>query len=276
MTPEICPGCDGAEFRSLKVRAREVTIKVCVGCGLHINTGGVGAARAAREGTYEGAYHGRQERYARRKLRSATFRMRLIEGLMAPGKLLDIGCSVGHFVQAAGRSGWDAWGVDISQYAVGVCRQRGLQAKIGDMRRLDFPDDTFDVVNLRHVLEHDWELRACLAEIRRVLKTGGLLVLEVPCVDCWQVRILRGKRSKFWRPVHCYFFSGKSVRSIMARAGYDEVRMPLYGRAALSGGVGESLRFLAWRTAKLLKGLVGVSSAHVSVWRKPAPVCDRQ
>ena len=264
----VCPSCGSTDFTSFDVPERGVTVNVCPECNLHINSAAAPVEQQAAEQIYEDGFHTAYEHHAARKLESNTFRLRLIEALHQPGTFLDIGCSVGSFLQAAAASGWDAWGVDISQYAVDACLQDGLQAKTGDMQRLDFPDQTFDVINLRHVLEHDWDLHACLAEIRRVLKPGGLLVLEVPHVDFRRARSQPEKYAKFWPPCHCYWFSGKSVRNILPRAGFEEVRMPRYGKLAFSGGAASSLRFLAWRTSVLLKWLLGLNNYHVSVWQR--------
>ena len=267
---DVCPSCGSTDFASLEVPERGVTVNVCRECNLHINAAAAPVEQQAAEQIYEDAYQTPYERDAARKLESSAFRLRLIEVLQQPGSFLDVGCSVGSFLQAAADRGWDAWGVDISQYAVAACQQHGLQAKIGDMQHLDFPDQAFDVINLRHVLEHDWDLYACLAEIRRVLKPGGQLVLEVPHVDFRRVRTHPERYLKFWEPCHCYWFSDKSVRNILLRAGFREVRMPCYGKLALSGGAVSSLRFLAWRSFVLLGWLLGINNYHVSVWERVA------
>ncbi len=268
ITDGVCPSCGSTDFTSFEVPERGITVNVCTKCNLHINSTAAPVEQQTAEQIYEDDFHTGYEEHAIRKLESNSFRLRLIEAIRQPGTFLDIGCSVGSFLQAAADRGWDAQGVDVSQYAVDVCLEQGLKAKIGDMQHLDFPDQTFDVINLRHVLEHDWDLYACLAEIRRVLKPGGLLILEVPHVDFSRIRTHPEKYVKFWHVCHCYWFSDKSVRNIMPRCGFEEVRMPCYGKLALSNGAVSSLRFLAWRTVVLLKWLFGRNNYHVSVWQR--------
>ena len=270
ITPGVCPSCDGTQFHVLQVPNDGPTLDVCTGCGMYINAGAVQGERIEEtyDGDYQEALYGRS---ARRKLRDSRRRLRVIEALRRPGAFLDIGCSLGYFVQAATDNGWDAHGVDISEYAAARCRERGLQVIVGDMQHLDFPDATFDIVNLRHVLEHDADLWRSLAEIRRVLKPEGLLILEVPCVECLQVRLWRERYVKFWHPYHYYWFSRRSVRNILTRAEYQEVPMPRYGRA-FSGTVMDNLRFVLWRTHAHLRRVIGLGSFDASAWQPATDV----
>lgn len=265
----VCPSCDGAEFRVLRMPDRGLTVNICAACGLYINANPHPAEEAVAEGVYDRAYHADfYQSTTARKRRTGGFRLRLVETLVEPGAFLDIGCSLGYLVEAAAQRGWDAYGIDISEDAVKLCRGRRLQVTIGDMQHLDFPDEEFDVIYLRHVLEHDIELRACLAEIKRVLKAQGLLVIEVPCVDCWQVRHKRENYRKFWHTCHCYWFSRKSLRNVLRRAGYHEVPLPRYGKKALTGGLGPIMQYLTWRTHILVKRGLGLAPYDVSAWRK--------
>ena len=265
ITAGVCPSCDGTDFRVLQVPNDGPTLHVCNGCGMYINAGAVqgGHIEETYDGDYQEALYGKS---ARRKLRDSRRRLRIIEALRGSGAFLDIGCSLGYFVQAARDNGWDAHGVDVSEYAVKSCRDRGLEVIVGDMQHLDFPDATFDVVNLRHVLEHDVDLWRSLAEIRRVLKPEGLLILEVPCVECLQVRQKQERYIKFWHPYHYYWFSRRSVRNILTRAQYTQVPMPRYGRV-LAGTPLDNLRFVLWRTHAHLRRAIGLGSYDVSAWQ---------
>ena len=269
VTAGVCPSCDSAQFQTLRIPRRNLLVSICTDCGLYVSTKPNTAEEAEEEGVYDGAYHAElYQPSAARKRRTGGFRLQLLESLAEPGELLDIGCSLGYLVEAAAARGWDAHGVDISEDVVKDCRDRGLQVNTGDMQHLDFPDEKFDVIYLRHVLEHDVDLWACLAEMKRVLKSPGLLMIEVPCVDCWQVRGRREKYDKFWHTCHCYWFSRRSLRNILQRAGYHEVRLPRYGRKALADGCGSGLHYLVWRTYMLVKQALGLAAYDMSAWRK--------
>lgn len=93
--------------------------------------------------------------------------------------ILDVGCGTGKNMEELRRFG-DVWGVDVSDEAHAFCKKRGLtQVKKGEVERLPFERDIFDVVCILDVLEHVDD-RATIKEIKRVLKNDGLIVITVP------------------------------------------------------------------------------------------------
>jgi ubiquinone/menaquinone biosynthesis C-methylase UbiE len=114
---------------------------------------------------------------------------RMIEELrlVAGAKVLDVGCGPGELVLHLLRQGYDALGIDISpamiQEAVGTLRSNGLDAanrfSVGDIEHLEFPDGFFDVVVAAGVIEYQKTDGPTLAEMNRVIKRGGHLILNV-------------------------------------------------------------------------------------------------
>ena len=106
----------------------------------------------------------------------------LVEAYAArPGLLiLDAGCGTGGTMGRVASLG-EVAGCDTSPYALGFCRQRGFtRLAAGDVSALPFADGCCDVVLSCDVLEHVPDDRQALAELLRVLKPGGLLLLTVP------------------------------------------------------------------------------------------------
>lgn len=98
--------------------------------------------------------------------------------------LLDLGCGRGEWLELLAEQGHPAIGVDDNPAMVGVCRDRGLAANRADLfQYLASRDDAvFGAVTAFHVVEH-LPLRRILSflgEVRRVLRPGGLLILESP------------------------------------------------------------------------------------------------
>jgi SAM-dependent methyltransferase len=97
-------------------------------------------------------------------------------------RLLDVGCGSGANLKALSPMS-NAIGIDISPKAVHFCRERGLQnTAVSSALALPFPNDEFDVVLLMDVLYHKAVpcKRTLLTEVGRVLKPGGVLLLNVP------------------------------------------------------------------------------------------------
>ncbi len=95
-------------------------------------------------------------------------------------RVLDVGCGVGMYTAAFLRQTPCAFGVEVERERALEARERaaGVSQAVGE--RLPFPDDTFDVVFSHEVLEHVDDDRACVAEMVRVARCGGHLVIFVP------------------------------------------------------------------------------------------------
>lgn len=95
-------------------------------------------------------------------------------------RLLDVGCGTGSNLAAFSELA-DAAGIDMSAEALAFCRRRGVErVAYSTVEQLPFADGEFDVVTAMDMLEHTDDDLVALAELRRVLKPGGLLLATVP------------------------------------------------------------------------------------------------
>lgn len=92
------------------------------------------------------------------------------------GAVLDVGCGIGDLV----RYRPDTVGVDVNPKAVSYCRSQGLNVQLMQPDQLPFASFQFDGAVLDNVLEHLERPQPLLAEIQRVLKPRGRLVVGVP------------------------------------------------------------------------------------------------
>ncbi len=103
----------------------------------------------------------------------------------AGARILDAGCGTGrNLVELASWAARPA-GVDLSEEAMRLCRARGVPAARGRLQALPFPDASFDAVTSFDVLYHRWieDDGAAVAELTRVLKPGGVLLVRVPALQ---------------------------------------------------------------------------------------------
>src|SRR5215204_4868312 len=95
-------------------------------------------------------------------------------------RILDVGCGTGANLLLLSKYG-EAEGVDVSEDALVFCRERGLEkVKLGAAEELPYDDGTFDLVTALDVVEHIDDDLAGLREMRRVLRSGGHVLLFVP------------------------------------------------------------------------------------------------
>ena len=98
-------------------------------------------------------------------------------------RLLDAGCGAGFNLLALAPRG-RAVGIDLAPEAIAFCRERGVRAVRASLLALPFPDGAFDVVTSFDVIYHAWvtDDRAAVAEMARVLRPGGVLLVRVPAL----------------------------------------------------------------------------------------------
>ena len=204
----------------------------------------------------------------RRRL-SNIARLRLTEptGKSAPS-LLEVGCSVGCTLEAATQLGWHATGVDISQDAVDLCRSFDLNAHHVGPLELPFPDHSFDVVASWHVIEHVKDVRETLREWRRVLKPGGLMMLETPDASCPKVRRMGSRYRKFWAPEHTYTFTPKNLAEFVQKAGMNLLQAPTV-RQLSHLQLTDALYGTMYQSYMSLRRLAGVGKAFQLVAQRP-------
>src|SRR3972149_3997734 len=146
------------------------------------------------------------------------------------GRLLDIGCGVGKFIELMSDLGWKAEGLDADPVVVHNCRGRGLSVREGTLEKQGYPDNYFDAITLKHVIEHVYDPVRLLKECHRILKPGGKLVLLTPNLES------RGHKKfrHFWigldAPRHLFLFTAKTISEVIQRAGFKVIHLSSTGR----------------------------------------------
>jgi 2-polyprenyl-3-methyl-5-hydroxy-6-metoxy-1,4-benzoquinol methylase len=145
------------------------------------------------------------------------FRLFFEQGFPA-GKLLDVGCGEGGFLSMARDQRWQTVGFDYDQRKVEEVRGRGLEAHASDW--LSFcrsrAAGEFDAITLFDVLEHVPEPRELVREAKRLLKSGGHLVVTLPNAR----RPLPFGREEFDFPPHHFTrWTPQAMKAFLEREG---------------------------------------------------------
>ncbi len=111
----------------------------------------------------------------------ARKRFDTIEKYLKPGKVLDIGCALGFYLEEGRKRGWEPYGIEISEYAANYAIQKlGLDVQTVDMEKAVFKKNFFDFITLWLVMEHFVDPVKKLKKISQWLKKGGFLGIKVP------------------------------------------------------------------------------------------------
>lgn len=148
--------------------------------------------------------------------------IREIQRYARGGKLLEVGCGRGDLLRLAQGRGFSVTGCDF--FGGQKPQLTGAVFCDGALSEVDLPDDTFDVAVSRNTLEHVFDPRRELEEIRRVLKPGGYLYLKVPNVQFEYgpgCRLLFQREHVLEPPFHLSHFSPRSLRHVLGETGFD-------------------------------------------------------
>jgi 2-polyprenyl-3-methyl-5-hydroxy-6-metoxy-1,4-benzoquinol methylase len=142
--------------------------------------------------------------------------------ILGQGRLLDIGCGRGTFLQRMQQRGWSVTGLDASEKAVQRIRSElGLSALTGSLPHAELGEACFDLITMRHSLEHAHQPLEVLRAAYRLLAPDGQLIVSAPNIDSlpfkWFGRHWRGLNL----PRHSTHFTPDTLQLMLARAGFD-------------------------------------------------------
>lgn len=159
-----------------------------------------------------------------RKIAGQRSRVEFLRRHKSAGSLLDIGCASGYFLARAREKGFEAHGIEVSEWAVQEGRKRlGLDIDQGTTDDLEFAAGSFDVVTMWHVLEHVEKPVETLVRIRGWLKQDGVLVLECPNMDSFDARRYGAQWRGWSLPYHVWHYTPESLAAVVQESGYEVV-----------------------------------------------------
>lgn len=160
------------------------------------------------------------------------------KSIVKRGRLLDIGCGNGRLLVSAKQDGWQVNGIELSDlYGTEIKNRYDIDVVIENFFEYDNFLGTFDLVVLRHVLEHLPNSVIAMNKINQSLNIGGYSVLEFPNIESLNLKLKRflnrfglvkKKYGKNYTPGHCNEFSKKSFNYLLAKTGFQLLKWELY------------------------------------------------
>ena len=153
---------------------------------------------------------------------------RLING---KGTICEIGCGAGKLLLACRELGHSVWGIEPDPKARAVALSKGLQVEDGTAENLpsQLQKAYFDVIIMRHVLEHCLDPMLALANLKGLLKQGGVFICEVPNNGSIGAQWAGDSWSHLGVPRHVNFFTEKSLVAYIQRAGLEIISTQFCG-----------------------------------------------
>jgi SAM-dependent methyltransferase len=220
-----CNICGSNETR-LVFQKWSFRIVECVECGLvYVNPR---AFRIEADDYFEGPYLSTIEKDGQLDTGIGTLYGEIIYNLsnrVPMGKLLDVGCAMGHFLDFAKRYGWEVEGVECSPYASRYAAERfGVTVHpVCVLKDANLPKDYYHSCVLVEVIEHLPDPRETMTEVWRLLQPGGLAYVTTPNFSCYRSMLLREEWNAVIPVGHLYHFDSVSLGKLLTSIGFINV-----------------------------------------------------
>lgn len=156
-------------------------------------------------------------------------RRRLIGRFPAAGRLLDVGCAYGRFLEIMRDAGWQVAGLEVCEPAAAACRRNGLDVETTTLAGAALPPLHYDCVTMFYVLEHLHDPLGELRKVHEALKPDGVCLVRVPDTTPL-VRVLKrlGRQSELYDPpYHLFDYSPAVLARMFREAGFENIRVEI-------------------------------------------------
>lgn len=137
----------------------------------------------------------------------------------SPGKILDVGCSAGSFLDIARSSGWKTFGLELNRTEVEYTRKKGHQVFAETIKKANL-DEKMDVVSLWDVFEHIKDGASFLRCANQLLDHGGGVFIQSPSSASLAARMLQEKCNMFDGLEHVNLYNQKNIADLASLTGF--------------------------------------------------------
>ena len=154
-------------------------------------------------------------------------RIKNIQKFVKTGNFLDIGSSFGGFLNRVKEFGYTPYGIELSPYSAEYSNKRNIETFQGNFLDNTFPDNFFDVITMIEVIEHLDKPKEVFEKLSRILKKGGLLVIQTANFEGLQAKSEKSSYH-YYLPGHLWYYSYSNLKKILTKNGFKQF-YPYFG-----------------------------------------------
>jgi 2-polyprenyl-3-methyl-5-hydroxy-6-metoxy-1,4-benzoquinol methylase len=229
--PHLCRLCHH-EFSSVCFIKDSFTLVRCLSCGLVSVSNPPSKAEIERLYSFASGYHvgfcDDNSPEVRYYVNQARYYYSRLQKYKTEGRILDIGCSAGLFLEVTREHGWDSYGIEISKDTAELARKRGgIKIVMGSLDQTRFRPKFFDVITMWDVVEHVEDPTHMMTIVHSILKDDGIIALSTPNIDGLfpKISYIISKFTKDWPhpepPYHLFQFSKKTLQKLLHLARFE-------------------------------------------------------
>lgn len=136
-------------------------------------------------------------------------------------KALEVGCGSGGYLRRLLEAGWQVEGIEFADDPARRCRELGFRVHTTGIEDAELQPASYDLVVAWMVVEHLHDPGAVLQQMNHLLRPDGILMISVPNIDCWELRVLGRYNFILNEPTHLQHFSVTSIGRLLAASGFE-------------------------------------------------------
>jgi len=234
----ICPVCEKSDFSLLFdvkdyfLTSEEFSIQKCNNCGFKFVNPRPDKSEIGRyyqsdqyisHNAAEAKFINRVYKLARRF--SILKKYKIVYKYAGPGKILDIGCGTGEFLNYCKSRGFEVTGIEPNKKARVFAQQENKTPVFCELAELSADKGSCNCITMWHVLEHIHDLNETLEMVKYLISRNGILIVAVPNCNSWDA----GKYGNFWAaydvPRHLYHFTESTMKKLLTNHGFEILTM---------------------------------------------------
>ncbi len=185
-----------------------------------------------------------------------TRRLKQVAPYKSTGRALDIGCGPGYFLTAAQKMGFDVYGLDPSDYIVGMAQKTwGDRVQLGLIESADYECESFDLIVAFDTFEHIYDPKKFLQAIHGFLKPGGVLAITTPDPTSMLSKISGRNWVSYKLPEHVFYWSPETIRKVLEE-NFEVLEIRTAGQYATLGFLFRRVFRLSGNPGKFLTGII--------------------
>lgn len=139
---------------------------------------------------------------------------------MAVGKMLELGCSSGSYMEYARSIGWHVDGIEFSEKAANVAIAKGFNVQVGAVESSAPPNQPYDLITAWMVMEHLHEPHLVLNKLKKWLKPDGYFVFLVPDANSISRKLFKDLSFDTQLPTHLFHYTPESLDVLLNKNGW--------------------------------------------------------
>jgi 2-polyprenyl-3-methyl-5-hydroxy-6-metoxy-1,4-benzoquinol methylase len=167
---------------------------------------------------------GEKENESTKQMKISIFQLRLslIQKYINKGKILDVGCATGYFLEAAKKMGFEPFGVELSEYSSGIAQNKFGDNNVftGTLEECKFLDKFFDVISMSDLIEHVRNPKQTLSKAVSLLKDAGIIMIMTPDTKAFSNKLM-GKKWTHYKLEHFFYFNRNALSYIAGKCGLE-------------------------------------------------------